>query len=43
MEAEELSTFFLQETVQWVLMLRMPLAKEQMRQTCLFGILLSAL
>lgn len=43
LQTEELATFFLQETGRWVLMLRVPLAREQMRQPCLSGILLPAL
>lgn len=42
-QTEELSTLFLQETGRWVLMLRVPLAREQMRQPCLSGVLLPVL
>ena len=38
LQAEELSTFFLQETGRWVLMLRLLLGKEQMKQSsCLWA------
>lgn len=43
LQAKELSTFFRQETDRWILMLRLPLAREQMKQSsCLSGILLLA-
>jgi len=43
LQAKELSPFFQQETDRWVLRLRLPLAREQRKQSsCLSGILLLA-